>query len=77
MNIFNKIKQKHTDMTVERRAKWFTLYTIIGLIVYFTAVAFVPDIFLVTILLAVLSVIIFGMYRGILSFIKPKKTSRW
>ena len=77
MNIFSKIKQKHTEMTVERRAKWFTLYAIISLIVYITSVCFVPAIFFVTILLAVFGVVVFGVYRGILAAMKPKKTSRW
>jgi phosphatidylglycerophosphate synthase len=77
MKLFSKIKQKHDEMTVERRAKWFTLYSIIALVAYITSVCFEPAIFFVTILLAVLGVIVFGVYRGILACITPKKTSRW
>lgn len=77
MSLFGKIKQKHKDMTVERRAKWYTLYAFVGLITYVVACCMVPDIFILTWVFAVIGFIIWGVYRGILAFITPTKDRSW
>lgn len=77
MKLFDKIKQKHADMTPERRAKWYTLYSIVTFALYVCAVIAEPAIFILTLAVAFFGLIIYGIYRAILSLISPQRPKGW